>query len=330
MNDVPKGLINLIENVLAIQTQDKVAVIFDLWGSEVANYLKNILINNHTTLQEVSQYTSYYLPKKLKELLLDDQHNVCILCLKKNIWHTPERKMAKYKLKKRLCWVIGSVDYLQKESSICSYENIKALGKEIFRNFRRGREIFIKSSSGTNLTATIGEAFLEDGFYDVPGTGGDFPAGEVGFGPIEGSVKGKICYDLKVYGLGSVKPHDIQVRIKDDEIVSIEGRRANELKTLVESFNISTRFIGEISVGLNPYVILKPNPEVIIEEKMLGTIHFGHGGNLSFGNRIGGHFDAVISKPTISVGNLTLLQKGKINQKIISKDVIKWLNSVEK
>jgi len=43
----------------------------------------------------------------------------------------------------------------------------------------------------------------------------------------------------------------------------------------------------------------------------LGTVHFGSGGNLSYGNREGPHFDAVILNPTVYLDDTLIMKDGK-------------------
>ncbi len=55
----------------------------------------------------------------------------------------------------------------------------------------------------------------------------------------------------------------------------------------------------------------------LAEEKNLGTAHFGSGGNLSYGNREGPHFDAVIEKPTVYFDSKIIIENGRLNDKFI-------------
>ncbi len=249
------GLSNLLDKVLAIRPEDTVAVLYDEWGADTAHAINRLLPASQTSLQAVGRYSAFHLPQESRRLLVDDVHNVCILCLRENIWHLPERKKAKYELKKRLAWLIAPLRDLRCDCAAHDYSDMRILGRDLFRHFRTGRPFRVTAPGGTCLEARIGQPFLEDGFYDLPGTGGDFPSGEVGFGPQEGSVNGIICYDLKVQHIGCVAAGDIQIRVAEDEIVSVTGHKTRAFEAVLDAGDRSSRFIGEVSLGLNPLVV---------------------------------------------------------------------------
>ncbi len=66
-----------------------------------------------------------------------------------------------------------------------------------------------------------------------------------------------------------------------------------------------------------------------MEEKLLGTVHFGHGGNLSFGSRVGTHFDAVIRRPSVETGGVTILIDGQVNRELLSPNAKEALARME-
>lgn len=138
----------------------------------------------------------------------------------------------------------------------------------------------LKPQIWTNFTATIGTWFCEDGEYDHPGNLGDFPSGEVGFGPKVGSVNGTLVYDLKVQHVG-ILDSPLTCHVKQDRIVECSGSHRDEFLRICEQRGEILRYISEISLGMNPAGVLTRVAQFIPEEKNYGTLHCGHGGNAS-------------------------------------------------
>lgn len=117
----------------------------------------------------------------------------------------------------------------------------------------------------------------------------------------------------------------MRLEIKNDRVIDVQGKFRGELEAFFEKTDPILWFISEVSMGLNPETPIDPNPTHIVEEKKLGTAHFGHGGNASYGKRIGFHLDGVVNCPTISVGDETIMKEGKIPYDIIDSESTKWL-----
>ncbi|MDP1854226.1 MAG: aminopeptidase [Candidatus Omnitrophota bacterium] len=267
------------------------------------------------------------LSPKIAEVLLNDKHKIILFGLKENVWHFPERQQAKSKLKKKLISLACYYDRITEEGD---YDNsiIKALANDLAlaRLFEKGKKVTIASPSGTKIKAEIGErSFFENGDYSKCGSGGDFPSGEVGFGPKENSVNGLIVFDLKIQHIGTVS--NLKVEVEQDKIVTIEGEKKEAYEKLLKKHDI-LNLISEISIGINPFIRIKNEPSVL-EEKKLGTVHFGHGANLSYGKRKGLHFDAVIRDPTFTIEDKIILKRGGINKIILSEETKSLLEKVD-
>ena len=304
----------LLSTSLNIQESDKICIICDDSRAETAEAIKDCLKNKVRVERVKEKIKCDQLPKNIISILCDGIHNVIIICIEReqDIWHSKERKKAKYSLGKRLASVIAPYEFLEKNIIKCDLKLMKELGEFVKNYLRENSKVVITGKGGTSIEAIVGESFLEDGDYSIPNTGGDFPSGESGFSPKELTVNGMVNYDLKVQGIGCVNMGDITVEIKDDKIEKVFGRKTKEFNDMLEANN-EFRHISEISFGINPYIEIIDNKTNIIEEKKAGTVHFGHGGNFAYGNKIGRHFDAVIDAPTVYIDNVLFIKNGKFH-----------------
>jgi leucyl aminopeptidase (aminopeptidase T) len=141
----------------------------------------------------------------------------------------------------------------------------------------------------------------------------------VGFGPIEHSVHGELVYDFKIQHVGLVEDDHHRLHVEADEIQIVHG--SNEFEELVSRYP-TLRCISEVSFGINPVWTQVDSPHSIVEEKNLGTVHFGAGGNFSYGNRKGPHFDSVIHSPTVWLDGVPIMQDGRFLETFLSLEVL--------
>lgn len=264
------------------------------------------------------------LSPQIAEILVDNKHKIILFGLKENVWHFPERKRAKNEFKKKLVALACYYDRIAEEAI---YDNtiLKTLKSDLAPLFEKGKRVSITNPNGTKLEAEIEKDFAEDGDYSKCGSGGDFPSGEIGFGPKEKSVNGCIVFDLKIQHIGTVS--GLRIQIEQDKVIAVEGDKKEAYEKLLKRHNI-LNLISEISIGINPFIRIKNEPS-ILEEKKLGTAHFGHGANLSYGKRKGLHFDAVIKHPTFIIEDKIILERGKINNAYLSQDTNLLLEKVD-
>jgi leucyl aminopeptidase (aminopeptidase T) len=196
----------------------------------------------------------------------------------------------------------------------------------LFSHFKAGRRFRVTTPKGTDFEAVIGTPFCEDGQYYGKGTGGDFPSGEIGFGPAEGSVNGTIVYDLKIQHVGILNS-PLTLTVKDDQIDEIKGEHKDLFEAVCEKRGDILKYISEISLGMNPGGLLTPSSQFIPEEKNYGTLHCGHGGNASYGTRKGPHLDGVMDRPTVFLDEMLLMNDGQIANVHLDEDLHVWLHT---
>ena len=306
---------SLFETNSLHRERENIALIYDNNYSFVATLIINHCKESGLAIEPhlIGYLSETTLPQDIKPLFLSKKPEIIIIALKQNIWHTPERRIAKYEKGKRL------VNLLHPEEPCESYNAnltcIKNVGTQLEHIIKKSKKINIYSKSGTEIEAKIGKVFYENGDYSHFASGGDFPAGEVGFGPVTGSVNGKIVYDFKIQHIGFVRNMPHVIYVKEDKIEILNA--SEEYKRLVESDNV-LNYISEISFGINPIWTEVKNITSIVEEKNIGTIHFGQGSNLSYGSRKGPHFDSVILNPTVLLDGILIMDEGIMNKTYIN------------
>jgi aminopeptidase len=189
------------------------------------------------------------------------------------------------------------------------------------------------SPSMAQLASMSSEAF-EDFYFDVctldyrklqpgmgPGTdlrfsikgigsvicGGDrnIPDGEVFSCPIKDSVQGHVLFNAPTIYQGTGFD-SIRLEFKDGKIVKATSNLTEKLNKILDS-DPGARYIGEFSLGFNPYV-LHPMRDILFDEKIAGSFHFTPGqayDDADNGNRSQVHWDMVnIQRPDYGGGEV--------------------------
>jgi leucyl aminopeptidase (aminopeptidase T) len=117
-------------------------------------------------------------------------------------------------------------------------------------------------------------------------------------------------------GIGALSS-PVRFVIKDGAVVEIHGgHEADKIKRIWEAQNDRNVYnIAQVAVGLNPEV-----PEAIgtlgcnYDEGAFGSMHIGIGTSTNLGGTVKAstHFDAVMSRPTLTVDGEILIQDGVV------------------
>lgn len=187
--------------------------------------------------------------------------------------------------------------------------------KRVHSVFQNVSKVKVLGKHGTNVTfdATSRPIIASTGVLRNIGESGNLPSGEVYIAPIEKSVNGIIAFDASIASLG-ILTHPVYVEVKDGLIQKISGRGgdARLFGKLVNRFGEKSKTIAEFGIGTNPYA--KICGEILEDEKVLGTIHFAFGNNLSFGgiNDVPFHVDGLVSKPTVYFDDKIIMEDGRL------------------
>src|SRR6478672_7478429 len=125
--------------------------------------------------------------------------------------------------------------------------------------------------------------------------GGDrnIPDGEVFSCPVKDSVEGHVTFNAP--SIYQSTPFDnIRLDFRGGKIVEATSNQPEKLNAVLDS-DAGARYIGEFSLGCNPY-ILHPMREILFDEKIAGSFHFTPGQayqEADNGNRSQVHWDMV-------------------------------------
>ncbi len=121
----------------------------------------------------------------------------------------------------------------------------------------------------------------------------NIPDGETFTAPIRDSVEGVLQYNVPSVYQG-VSFDDIRFVFKKGKIVEASSSNSKRMNQILDS-DPGARYIGEFSLGFNPYV-LEGMRDTLFDEKMAGSFHFTPGQayeEADNGNRSQVHWDIV-------------------------------------
>lgn len=143
----------------------------------------------------------------------------------------------------------------------------------------------------------------------------NIPDGEVFTAPVKDSVNGILSYNCPAVYQGVVY-ENIRLELREGRIIKAT---ANDTERINKVFDIDpgARYIGEFSLGLNPF-ILHPMRNALFDEKIAGSFHFTPGRayeDADNGNRSAIHWDLVcIQRPDYGGGEI------RFDGQVIRKD----------
>ena len=202
---------------------------------------------------------------------------------------------------------------------------------EIMEKLDNSERIVVASRNGTNLSFSVEgrEFILDDGLFNEPGKGGNWPAGEVAVAPSLDTANGTLVFDGSLDVLGEtllVEKQPVKAKIKNGHVTNISGDEAakrleNDVDKAAQTarkkgrdreFVKSSKLLGEFGIGTNKKATIHGN--MLVDEKVKGTCHFAIGSNLPIGGKRGAmnHFDGIVISPTIIYDGNTLMKDGKL------------------
>lgn len=142
----------------------------------------------------------------------------------------------------------------------------------------------------------------------------NIPDGEVFSAPVRNSVNGVITYNTPSKYQGFTY-ENVRLEFKDGKIIKATANDNVKINKIFDT-DEGARYIGEFSLGVNPY-IEKPMKDTLFDEKIKGSIHFTPGScydECNNGNKSAIHWDLVfIQRPEYGGGEIwfdnTLVRK---------------------
>src|SRR6195256_5299907 len=133
----------------------------------------------------------------------------------------------------------------------------------------------------------------------------NIPDGEGFSCPVKDSVQGHVLFNAPTIYQGTGFD-SIRLEFKDGKIVEATSNNTEKLNQILDS-DPGARYIGEFSLGFNPFV-LHPMRDILFDEKIAGSFHFTPGQayeDADNGNRSQVHWDMVnIQRPDYGGGEV--------------------------
>lgn len=135
--------------------------------------------------------------------------------------------------------------------------------------------------------------------------GRNIPDGEVFTAPVRESVNGIISYNTPAKYQGFTY-ENVTLEFKDGKIIKATANDTERINKIFDT-DEGARFVGEFSLGVNPY-IEKPMKDTLFDEKIKGSLHFTPGScydECNNGNKSAVHWDLVfIQRPEYGGGEI--------------------------
>lgn len=145
--------------------------------------------------------------------------------------------------------------------------------QERYINWLHGKSAVQVTGPGTDLAFSIqGRTFLNDDGR------GNLPGGEFFTAPVENSVNGTILYNLPTH-YGGQELQQVQLRFAEGRVVEARAQRGQDYLEQMLCLDEGACRLGEFAFGNNPCVH-RYTQNVLIDEKMHGTIHFALGASI--------------------------------------------------
>lgn len=176
------------------------------------------------------------------------------------------------------------------------------------------RELRITTLKGTDVIMGIAGRPLDRdiGLVSAEAPFSNLPAGEVALAPVEETVSGTVVFDVAFWDGQWV--HDLEVAFERGVAHGVRAIRGLELfNETIASAAGGGDVVGELGIGLN-HEVTEPSGYMLLDEKILGTIHIAVGDNLMLGglNESSLHWDLLVMKPTVTVDGVPLLVDGDL------------------
>lgn len=196
-----------------------------------------------------------------------------------------------------------------------NYNELEYSAQYVAEVLARGSKIKITSEQGTHLELSISERtpLIDDGIIsDDDLKNGDtvinFPSGEVYIAPVEESVEGVAIFNLVHFQGEAIE--GVRLEFTKGKIIGVSAQKNEaKLKEFFESGEEGRRVLGELGIGLNPWIKSLTGYQVY-DTKQLGSIHLALGENKIFGGRNSAsiNWPLVMTQVKVWVDNILLIE----------------------
>lgn len=310
-----KASITAIKDCMGAKKNEKILVITDEFKKDIANNLyKNALkLGHEAVLLEMKSrgMDGEEPPKAVAEMM--KFFDVVLVPTEKSMTHTDARRNASAS-GVRVATFPGINEDIMIKGLNADYTKIAALTLKLKRLFEKTKVVRVTSPAGTDITMDITgrKAIPSKGLFHKKGESGNLPTGETFTAPLEGKSNGVFVVDGSMAGIGVVNT-PIRIEVEKGYATNITGGpEARKLNKILKQYDQKARNIAEFGIGTNHNA--KLTGELLLDEKVLGTIHIALGDNKSMGGKVNVpiHLDGMVKKPTVYFDGKKIMQSGKL------------------
>jgi leucyl aminopeptidase (aminopeptidase T) len=315
MNKLEKAAQVVINRSLELKRQESLLILCDEPHLEIAENLFQFAVKKSKHIHLLRLNDDYMD----KNLLCDSvahfmqTMNAVIAITRNSISHLDSRREACRK-GVRFITMPGITNDTFCRIAQMDFERVGRLSRKMKDILTIAKEAKISAPNGTHLTLSLAsrKGFADTGLVNTPGAFSNLPAGEASIAPEENGVEGDLVVDS---GMG-VAPEDrdpLCLTFKDGKVSRISGGEcAERLRRILAPYGANARKAAEFGIGANEAARISGYS--LEDEKVLGTIHFAVGNNLSFGgnNPVAIHLDGVVYKASVAIDGRKILDNGKL------------------
>lgn len=172
-----------------------------------------------------------------------------------------------------------------------------------------GEEAHLTCPRGSDLRRDLRgrSAIADDGDLRSPGAFGNLPCGEGFISPAGGDGR-LAASSLATVGLAR---DPALLTVSEGRLVEAEGPEGDVLLQRLRDGGDHGVNLAELGAGTNERATLTGN--ILEDEKILGTVHVAFGASAGIGGNVSVpiHLDVVVLEPTLTVGDVTVLDAGR-------------------
>ncbi|MFX1280568.1 MAG: aminopeptidase [Promethearchaeota archaeon] len=181
-------------------------------------------------------------------------------------------------------------------------EEFTSIVKNLGDKFENAKKIYVRDDNGTdfwisveNRTKILDDGKLSEEQIALGDLGGNLPAGEVFFAPIETQGEGTLFCPITRERYSQKFVKNVELHFKEGKLILEKVTADSNLDVLIEAFKQSEKIdkannvpelrtynVGELGIGCNP-MITKAIGYILTDEKINGSVHVAFGFNKSFG-----------------------------------------------
>jgi len=305
----------ILKKVLDLKPDESFLVTTDEPKKELAiqiyEYAKNITPSARIEIIKELERNGQEPGPEVAELILN--HDVQFYLTSKSLSHTNSRRNATKK-GHRIISAPGLTYDMMKRCIDINYDKLIKLHDKLRPIIADSKEIHITTKAGTDIKTAVHDTKGQSDnlLKNKPGAFGNLPTGEIDSGIVREKTNGTIVFDGSFPGLGILK-NPIKVEVVDGiGTIVIDNDKAKILHNMLKVVGLNAFKLAELGIGTNPKAILTGN--VLEDEKVLGTVHFAFGNDLSYNgtNDVPVHLDGVIKEPTINIDGKIIMKDGML------------------